>query len=345
MLIYLAAFRTKHSQKGGFMKVADMHCDTIAEILYAKKSGKNKSICLRKNGLHIDLDKMKKGDYLLQNFAMFVDLQKRENPFEWCMELADTFYGEMEENSAFIAPVRTYGDIEKNIKDKKISALLTIEEGGVCKENLAFLRDFYRLGVRMLTLTWNYKNGLGHPNKRKEFPLEPDTVNGLTPLGIEFLQEMERLGIIVDVSHLSDAGFYDVVKYAKKPFVASHSNARSVCGNVRNLTDDMLKKIADCGGVTGINFEPLFLYGKTSGEKFCAGIAQVVSHIKHIAKVAGTECIGLGSDFDGITTNEELMDASYLPRLEDALFAAGFSQNQVEGIFYKNVLRVYRELL
>lgn len=167
MLISLAAFRTKHSQKGGFMKVADMHCDTIAEILYAKKSGKNKSICLRKNGLHIDLDKMKKGDYLLQNFAMFVDLQKRENPFEWCMELADTFYGEMEENSAFIAPVRTYGDIEKNIKDKKISALLTIEEGGVCKENLAFLRDFYRLGVRMLTLTWNYKNGLGHPNKRK----------------------------------------------------------------------------------------------------------------------------------------------------------------------------------
>ena len=135
------------------------------------------------------------------------------------------------------------------------------------------------------------------------------------------------------------------MKYAKKPFVASHSNARSVCGNVRNLTDDMLKKIADCGGVTGINFEPLFLYGKTSGEKFCAGIAQVVSHIKHIAKVAGTECIGLGSDFDGITTNEELMDASYLPRLEDALFAAGFSQNQVEGIFYKNVLRVYRELL
>ena len=124
----------------------------------------------------------------------------------------------------------------------------------MCKENLAFLRDFYRLGVRMLTLTWNYKNGLGHPNKRKEFPLEPDTVNGLTPLGIEFLQEMERLGIIVDVSHLSDAGFYDVVKYAKKPFVASHSNARSVCGNVRNLTDDMLKKIADCGGVTGINF-------------------------------------------------------------------------------------------
>ncbi len=261
------------------------------------------------------------------------------------MELADVFYGEMEENSAYIAPVKTYGEIEKNRKDGKISALLTIEEGGVCKNNPAFLRNFYRLGVRMLTLTWNYPNGLGYPNQRRDVPNVADTTNGLTPLGIEFLQEMERLGIIVDVSHLSDAGFYDVVKYAKKPFVASHSNARSVCGNVRNLTDDMLKKLADCGGVTGINFEPTFLHTPAPGEKLCAGIAQVVAHIKHIAKVAGTECIGLGSDFDGITTNTELPDASYLPVLEDALFGEGFSQTQVEGIFYKNVLRVYREIL
>lgn len=328
------------------MKVADMHCDTISEILYDRKSKTPKGTSLQKNGLHIDLEKMKKGDYLMQNFALFVELKKRESPFEWCMELADTFYTQMEANRDFIAPVRNYGDIIKNMESGRMSALLAIEEGGVCKGNLAFLRDFYRLGVRMLTLTWNYPNEIGYPNRRKEVAYGvPDTVNGLTPFGIEFMQEMERLGMIVDVSHLSDAGFYDVAKYAKKPFVASHSNARSVCGHVRNLTDDMLKKLAECGGVTGINYEPSFLHTYTSKEKEYATIAQVVAHIEHIADVAGTECIGLGSDFDGITTNHELPDASYLPMLEDALWKAGFGQDEIEGIFYKNVLRVYREVL
>ncbi len=332
------------------MKVVDMHCDTISEILYDRKKECPEGTCLRKNKLHIDLEKMKRGDYLLQNFALFVDLKKRENPFEWCMELADTFYEEMEKNSDLIAPVRNYEEIVRNGEAGKMSAMLTIEEGGVCKKNPAFLRDFYRLGVRMLTLTWNYPNELGYPNKRRSLGENslsgiPDTDRGLTKTGVEFLQEMERLGIIVDVSHLSDAGFYDVARYAKKPFVASHSNARSVCANVRNLTDDMLKKLAECGGVTGINFEPSFLHTPAKEEELCAGIAQVVSHIEHIAKVAGTECIGLGSDFDGITTNPELCDASYLPMLEDALFQAGFSEAQIEGIFYKNVLRVYREVL
>ncbi len=328
------------------MKVADMHCDTISEILYDRKSETPKGRVLRKNDLHIDLEKMKKGDYLVQNFALFVELKKRENPFEWCMELVDTFYTELAANSDLIAPARSYEDIIRNMESGRMSALLTIEEGGTCKGNPAFLRDFYRLGVRMLTLTWNYPNEIGYPNRRKEAAYDvPDTENGLTPFGIEFMQEMERLGMIVDVSHLSDAGFYDVARYAKKPFVASHSNARSVCGNVRNLTDDMLRKLSECGGVTGMNYEPSFLRTYEPEEKKYAAIAQVVAHIKHIADVAGTQCIGLGSDFDGIETNHELPDASYLPMLEDALWKAGFGQDEIEGIFYKNVLRVYREVL
>lgn len=328
------------------MKVADMHCDTISEILYDRKADMPKGITLRKNGLHIDLEKMKKGDYLVQNFALFVEMKKRENPFEWCMELADTFYTELAENSDLIVPAKSYGDIVKNMEGGRMSALLTVEEGGACKGNPAFLRDFYRLGVRMLTLTWNYPNELGFPNRRKDAAYGvPDTENGLTPRGIEFVQEMERLGMIVDVSHLSDAGFYDVAKYSKKPFVASHSNARAVCGNVRNLTDDMLKVLAECGGVTGINYEPSFLHRYAPEEKIYATVAQAVEHIVHIRKVAGSGCIGLGSDFDGIATNDELYDASCLPLLEDALFRAGFGQEEIEGIFYKNVLRVYREVL
>lgn len=332
------------------MKVADMHCDTISEILYSKKSDNPEKIHLRKNNLHIDLEKMKKGDYLIQNFALFVHLKKRENPFEWCMELADTFYEEMEANKDMIAPAKSYDDILKNQADGKMSGLLTIEEGGVCKGSPAFLRDFYRLGVRMLTLTWNFPNEIGYPNaltsSGEAAPYGvPNTECGLTKFGIQFLEEMERLGMIADVSHLSDAGFYDMVKYAKKPFVASHSNSRTICGHVRNMTDDMIKKLAECGGVMGMNYEPFFLHTYRAEEERHAKISEIVDNILHISQIAGTECIGLGSDFDGIMTNEELPDASCLPMLEDALWKAGFGQQEIEGIFYKNVLRVYKEVL
>ena len=171
------------------------------------------------------------------------------------LELADVYYDELDKNQDLIRPVYSYADIESNRKAGLMSAMLTVEEGGVCKGNPAFLRTLYRLGVRMLTLTWNFPNELGWPNL--EVPGEgvdpesfrPDfrkaNVNqGLTETGIAFVQEMERLGMIVDVSHLSDAGFMDVLRVTKKPFVASHSNARAVCSWARNLTDDMIRLLA-----------------------------------------------------------------------------------------------------
>lgn len=331
------------------MKIADMHCDTIAEILYSKKKGEAVKE-LRSNDLHIDLEKMKKSDYLLQNFALFVNLGKREHPFEWCMELADTYYEELAKNEDVIRPVFTYEDILKNQKDGKMSAVLTIEEGGVIQGNPAFLRNFYRLGVRMLTLTWNYTNELGWPNAltpegEHSRPGVPNTVNGLTPFGIEMLSEMESLGMVVDVSHLSDAGFYDVVKYAKKPFVASHSDARAVCPHIRNLTDDMIRKLAECGGVMGMNYCSEFLDPDYMTKERAVGtIDQIVQHILHIGNVGGYGCIGLGSDFDGIGPHRDLKDASFMPLLEDALWKAGLGHEEIEGIFYKNVLNVYKEV-
>ena len=140
-----------------------------------------------------------------------------------------------------IGIVRSYRDIEDNWRKGRMSALLTIEEGGVCQGSLRFLRDFYRLGVRMMTLTWNFPNELGFPNKRERREdgttyLVPDQSNGLTGTGIEFVEEMERLGMIIDVSHLNDAGIWDVFRHTKKPFVASHSNARAVASHPRNMT-------------------------------------------------------------------------------------------------------------
>lgn len=330
------------------MKVVDMHCDTIAEIRDSLATPKMQS--LRENSLHIDLMKMKKGDYLLQNFALFVNMEREEDPFSYVIHLCDVFYQEMEKNKDLIRQVRCYQDIEENRKNGLMSALLTVEEGGACKGDMAFLRTLYRLGVRMMTLTWNYPNEIGNPNLYKgdiyknSIP-EFDGSMGLTDLGIHFLAEMEKLGMIIDVSHLSDAGFWDVLKHTKKPFVASHSNARALCGHGRNLTDDMIKAIAERGGVIGLNYFGMFLDGMKEDGMCYSRVKTMAEHVKHIIKVGGVECLGLGSDFDGITGNLEMKDCSQLPLLEAELRKQGLAESVIEGIFYRNVLKLYQQIL
>ncbi len=329
------------------MKVVDMHCDTISELYYRKEEGKVFSIL--KNDCHIDLERMKKGDYCLQNFALYINLAVHERPFEYCMKLVDLFYTELEKYEDIIGIVKGYKDIEENRKNGKMSAMLTIEEGGVCQGELAFLRNFYRLGVRMATLTWNYKNELGHPNRiweeNGEAFFEPEMEFGLTEKGIEFVQEMERLGMVIDVSHLSDAGIEDVFRYTEKPFVASHSNARTIASNPRNLTDEMIKKLSERGGVTGINYCADFLHDWKKGEGALSRVEDMVLHMKHMKKVGGIQCIGLGSDFDGIGGNLEMKSPEDLPLLEAYMKREGFSESEIEAVFYGNVLRVYKEIL
>lgn len=330
------------------MKVIDMHCDTIKAIFDSAK-GQNPQF-LSQNKLHIDISKMRTGNYLLQNFAMFVPLSEVDNPFENCMDMIDCYYTELEKNSDFISPIFTYKDIEENQLAGKISAMLTIEEGGVTKNNLCNLRNFYRLGVRMITLTWNFENGVGYPNFIWEEGKTPNfqsfnTQQGLTSYGIDMVKEMERLGIIIDVSHLSDGGFYDVLKHTTKPFVASHSNARTICNHCRNLNDDMIKALADRGGVTGLNFCGSFLTNCGPNDDPKGMIDDMVRHITHISNIGGIECIGLGSDFDGISDNLEIKNASFMPLLADALKKNGFCSSEIESVFYKNVLRVYRDIL
>lgn len=328
------------------MKVIDMHCDTISMIDHCQREGKD--VGLRKNDLNISLEKMQKGDYLLQNFAMFTPLKQVDDPLLYAQHMIDTYYLEMDKNKDVIAPVLCYEDIKKNQQEGKMSALLTLEEGAVVHDDLAFLRNYYRLGVRMITLTWNYENGIGFPN----FDMHDeshgyhvyDDQNGLTSFGKAYVKECERLGIIIDVSHLSDAGFYDVLKYTTKPFVASHSNARSVCGHARNMSDDMIIQLAKRGGVMGINFAADFLE-ETHEEHALSKIESMVKHIVYIRDLAGIDCIGLGSDFDGIDQNLELKDASMMPQLYHALQKAQFSEEDIEKIFYKNVLRVYQQVL
>ena len=328
------------------MKTIDMHCDTIMKLCMDSKN--NIESNLRNNEYHIDLEKMKKGEYLAQCFAMFVPFTV-ENPFETCMDMISRYYDEIEANKDYILPAFNYQDIIENKRKGKMSSILTIEEGGVTKGKISNLKLFHKLGVKMITLTWNYANGVGHPNftfikgERPDFKT-PNTKDGLTPYGIQMVQEMNKLGIIIDVSHLSDAGFYDVLKYTTGPFVASHSNARSVCNHVRNMTDDMIRKLSLRGGVMGINFCADFLHEKEENVPNFSRVSYIVEHIKHIVKIGGIDCVGLGTDFDGIEKDLEVKDASFMPTLKEALYKEGFSKEDVDKIFYKNFLRVFKEV-
>lgn len=336
------------------MKVVDMHCDTIGAIYECRKSGQ--AIDLKKNNLHLDLEKMKKGDYLLQNFAMFIDLKKYKDSYKTLTEMIDCYNEEIDKNSEVIAKVLNYDDIEKNSKEGKMSALLTIEDGGALEGSYRNLQEVYNKGVRMITLSWNYPNGVGYPNlnlkldekgnilENPDFTI-PNIKYGLTPWGIEMVEAMESLGVIPDVSHLSDAGFYDVLKYTKKPFVASHSNARAICNHVRNMDDNMIRALANRGGVMGINFCAVFIQPTPHKEKVFGTIEDTVKHIKYIKNIGGIDCIGLGTDFDGIPSNIELKDGSFMPLLADRLLKEKFTEEEVEKIFHKNVLRLYKEVL
>ncbi|RGY99459.1 dipeptidase [Clostridium sp. AM58-1XD] len=330
------------------MKVADMHCDTILEIQKDHKNGGN--ISLLDSPLQINLERLEKGDYLVQNFGMFVHLGREKQPFRFCMELIDVFYQEMELFADRIGVATSFDDIEKNRRQGKISALLTIEEGAACEGEVFLLRDLYRMGARMMTLTWNFENCLGFPNRKiTEGPQAgryvPDTERGLTDKGIVIVEEMERIGMIPDISHLSDAGIWDVFRHTKKPFVASHSNARALASHPRNLTDEMIKALSDRGGVMGINYYSAFLRDWKEKEEEKSRISDMIRHMKYIKNIGGIECIGLGSDFDGIDGQLEIDGPDKLPLLEHEMRKAGFTEREIEAVFCKNVLRLYRDVL
>ena len=328
------------------MNIVDMHCDTLSVMLENKRKGQPYGLDYSKN--QITLPRMQQSGYLLQNFAAYVNLAQAENPLLEALELIDLFYTELKKHTDVIRPVRSWADIKKNQADGVMSALLTGEEGEITLGKPEYLRTLYRLGMRMMTLTWNYENSLGFPNRKLSLSgtdhfSDSNSQNcGLKEQGITMLAEMEQLGMIIDVSHLSDAGFYDVLNHTTKPFVASHSNARSVCPDLRNLTDDMIRKLADRGGITGINFCQDFLGTPDTSQDY---LDQAVVHMKFLMNLGGEEFVALGSDFDGIPVYDDFADCSVMPKLIHAMEKAGLTPTQIEKICHKNTLRVYRELL
>ena len=319
-----------------------MHCDTISELYYRKCEGKPYS--LYENDLDIDIKRLAEGGAYVQCFAMFTYLTKVESAYEHANALIEVYKEQLELYKDHIAPVLSFSDIDKNEKDGKISAMMTLEEGECTEGSPEKLKHFYDLGARMMNITWNFKNSLGHPNiiDVNNGSVSPDTENGLTEKGKAIVEYMMELGMVVDTSHSSDKSFYDVADIVKGPFIASHSNCRELCGHTRNLTDDMIRVLAEHGGVSGLNYCPAFI--KTGAERITAD--DFADHVLHFIKVGGEDVVGLGTDFDGISSRRlQIKDPSYAPVLWDTLVSRGLSEDQADKVFYKNVKRVFRDVL
>ena len=319
------------------MNCIDMHCDSLTWEL------------VEKNGfysnpkMHIDFKRLYKGEYLMQCFAVFM-FYARGDLYNHTLRYIDIFKREMQNNKNIISQVTNYKELMDNKSKHKLSALLTIEEGGVIEGSLEKLQHLYDLGVRMICLTWNFKNEIGYPNLQRNLKendyYKIDTVNGLTEFGIEVVKKMNELGIIIDTSHLSDAGFYDCIKYSTQPIIASHSNARAIHGYARNMTDDMILKLHENKGVMGMNYCPDFVSDNVKENQ----IPDIIRHMKHIKELGCIDNLALGSDFDGIETPVGMSDCTKTHDLKKAMLENGFTQEEIDKVFYKNFLRVFKQV-
>lgn len=319
----------------------DMHCDTLT--MGAMEKGEQFSLLDFPEAM-LDFRRMKKGKMLAQFFAIWtIPEEYYRQWFKMEPDVVDVhikkclnlFRRNMKKHSDLIAQALTAEDIIINNKCGKMSAILTLEDSRVLDGDLRKIDWLYEEGIRVMGLTWNQKNCIGSPNSVETRIME----EGLTKFGKEAVEYMQEKGILVDVSHLSDGGFYDVAEIMKKPFVATHSNCRILCNHPRNLTDDMIRTLAEHGGVAGINFAPDFLGDKRSNVK------NIVSMIKHMRNVGGIEVVGLGTDFDGIEGCLEISDVSKMPMLLNELEKEKFTANEIEAITRGNVLRIMKEVL
>lgn len=325
------------------MNYIDMHCDTLEAALVQKKD-----TLWELPGAMVDVSRLKVAGAAAQFFAMFLPqrnepewfgLQKMPELEQLMMQMYGVFQNTLKQCSDTLAFAGNYKELEANQKAGKISAFLTIENGCPVDGRMENIKRYYDMGVRLMTLTWNDANCFGYPHSTKREEME----KGLTDFGKEAVSYMQELGMIVDVSHLSDGGFYDVADVAKRPFVASHSNCRVLSPATRNLTDDMIRVLAEHGGVAGINFEPSFLNKDITDE--VSRISCMCDHVEYFINVGGIECVGIGTDFDGIGGQFEIADCTAMERLFEELKRREIHEDALDKIAWGNVARVIRDTM
>lgn len=309
--------------------IIDLHCDTFMRMYKDNKDVAK----FAKSEYSIDIDKLKRGDVSAQCFAIFNEIGKGYDTQLMYDKIGYMFNG-FDKFSSDVYVYKGYDDFVSR-DEAKICAIPTIEDLGPILGDISNIDKLHGMGFKILSLTWNHENTLAYPNSN-----DTQIMNkGLKHFGIEVVEKMNHLKMVVDVSHLSDGGFYDVATHSKKPFVATHSNARAITNQPRNLNDDMIKILSDKGGVTGINFYCEFLCDRGNLSK----VDDMIKHIKHIRNVGGIDCIAIGSDFDGIEGQLEIYDASRYPVLIDSLIKAGFTGDEIDKITYKNALRTLKD--
>ncbi len=320
------------------MRYIDLHCDTLTEL--------RSSESLRMNERSVNLSELKEAQVLVQCCSMFVPtgyMDGRESIEAECNRIYDTYKKELKDNEECLRKILSYEDIEACMADGKTGIMLTIEDAGVLFGSMDNLIDMYDKGVRLVTLTWNHENELAYPNSTQYSVMS----QRLKVAGHVMVERMMRIGIIVDVSHLSDGGFYDVVDISRrlgKPFVASHSNARTITNHPRNLADDMIRYLADCGGVMGLNLAPHFL-NNTQAPNGYSRVEDMVEHVLHIRNVGGSDILSIGSDFDGIEGKLEIGRPTEFVKLWDALKAKGIPESELDKMWQLNALRVFKDVL
>lgn len=321
------------------MKLIDMHCDTLLGTAYGEQ------VDLYENQKMVDFKRLRSAGFSGQFFAMCLMPEKsfanrgmtKPDDMTFMKELSDCLYRNIEAHSDIAAFAGNREDLIRNEKEGKLSCFLTAEDGNGIGGTLEGLEKMYEMGIRLISVTWNMENCLGYPNS-----FEPEKMAlPLKPFGMEMIDAMNRMGIIVDVSHLSDGGFWDVVRICKenhKPFVASHSNCRALTPHSRNLTDEMIRALAEAGGAIGLNYAPAFLGADI--QETNSRIDDMVRHMKHLRNVGGIECMALGGDLDGIRGNLEIDSIDKTLLLLDRLHKEGFSESDLDKISYDNMFRV-----
>jgi membrane dipeptidase len=309
--------------------VIDTHCDTLMDIEKGVRQ-----LGERSDKGHIDLPRLKEGGVDAQVFACWVGGTKAVEPMKHFLVMADHFYQQLAKNPDSVMPATTAQDIRQAKQSGKVAAILGMEGAEPLEGELGALRLFYRLGLRVVTLVWGGRNKLG------DAVFGDSRANsGLTDFGVEVVKEMNRLGMVIDVSHLNAKGVEDVLEISSMPIIASHSNARAVFDHVRNLTDDQIKAIAAKGGL----IHSVFTFLHTDRTK--GSLDDVLNHMEHIMKLVGPEHLGIGSDLDGIQNAPiDLEDTSKMMNITRGLVARGYSIGAIRQILGENFLRVFAHI-
>lgn len=312
------------------IRYADMHCDSVTEC------------CLRGSNMsdfngQTNVKKLLESGCEAQCFALFTEGQNSAVDFDKFM----AFYNAQIAVDPNILPAERYSDIEKAEKSGKIAAVLTVENLGFLNGDTDGIERLAKAGVRMASLVWNHANAFAFPNLIFNGNV-PDFLarepRGLTEAGKTAVRVLNENRVIIDVSHLSDGGVEDVLALSKAPVVASHSNCAEVHNVSRNLTDSQIKKIADGGGIVGLNFCRGFIGGESAFEGLYA-------HLTHLVNAGGEDVAALGSDFDGIPSYPELADCTYVQKLLEYFSRRGISERRLEKLARGNFYRVFKEVV